>query len=101
MRLEDSKVSSLAVELFQRGEAVTSCRDPADTGPGPIVRLLDDALAVLKKMDEEEELATRRRAASENTTDDGAALREFAKDRVKQQGFVPPAMRRRRGPAEA
>ena len=101
MRLEDPKVSSLAVELFERGEAVASCRDPADTGPGPIVRLLDDALAVLKKMDEEEELATRRRAASENTTDDGAALREFAKDRVKQQGFVPPAVRRRRGPAEA
>jgi DNA primase len=79
LRLEDAALASLAVELFERGEAVAACRDPADTGPGPVARMFDDALAVLRNMEEDSELAVRSRAARENAADDVQALREFEK----------------------
>jgi len=94
--IEDPAVAGLAVELFERGEAVESSRHAADTGPGPLARMLDEALEALKDMEADTLLATRRRAAQENQTDATRALRDFAEARVQRQGFLPPAARRRR-----
>jgi len=93
--IQEADVASVAVELFERGEAVHACRDAADTGPGPLARILDDALQALKEMDAEADLAARSRAARENETDDGRALRDFAEARARRQGFLPPSARRR------
>jgi len=93
--IQDTDVAGLAVELFERGEAVQSCRDADDTGPGPLARILDDALHVLKEMEDEADLAARSRAARENETDDARALRDFAEARIQRQGFLPPSARRR------
>lgn len=59
--MEDTARSGLAVELFERAEAIQSCRDPADTGDGPVGRMFDDALAALGTMEEEADLAARNR----------------------------------------
>ena len=93
--VQDPDVAALAVELFERGEAIASCRDEADTGPGPLARALDDALEMLQGMETEADLAARSRAARENETDDTGALRKFAEARVQRQGFLPPSARRR------
>jgi DNA primase len=97
--MEDTARSGLAVELFERAEAAQSCRDPADTGGGPVGRMFDDALAALGTMEEEADLAARSRVARENKTDDTQDLRAFMEARLQQQdGFVDPAVRRRGSP---
>ncbi|MBM4017607.1 MAG: DNA primase [Planctomycetes bacterium] len=95
LRIEDTELASLAVELFERGEAQQACRDAADTGPGPLGEMLAAAVADLKDMQDEAELAARRRAAGAGETGGAEALRAFAESRVQHQGFVPPAARRR------
>lgn len=97
LRIEEPEVASLAVQLFERGEAMAACRDPGDTGPGPLGRMRDEALDALKVMEEEAELAARRRAASENKADSADALRAYTEARVQRQGFIPPSARRRGG----
>jgi hypothetical protein len=98
LRLEDVELSALAVELFERGEAHSGCREPGDTSEGPLGRTLADALAALRAMDEEAELEARGRAAREDKTDDARALQAFNKARAGRQGFLPPAARRRGSP---
>jgi len=92
--IDDTDVASLAVELFERGDAVESCRNVIDTGPGPLARMLDDTLNVLKQLDQDVDLAARSQAARENKDDDTQALEAFAKACVQRQGFLPPAARR-------
>ena len=84
------EAASLAVELFERGEGIGACRDATDTGPGPLGRLLDDALRVLGQFDQDAELAAHGRAARQTTDDDTRALEAFTKARVRRQGFLPP-----------
>ena len=93
-RMEDGGLASLAVELYDRGEAVEACRDETDTGAGPVARTLEGAVAALKAMEDDAELAARSRAARE-TTDDTRALQEFLEARKQNQGFMPPAAHRR------
>jgi len=95
LRLDDPALASLAVELFHRGEAVASCRDEADTGPGPLGWMLDGAFRALQALEEEEELAARSRLAKEAGSDDTEALRAFAEARARRQGFLPPGAKRR------
>jgi hypothetical protein len=95
--MDDADLSSLAVELYERGQALASCRDPADTGPGPVERLLDEAREALKEMEEEAVLASHREAARRGEDESGRALRAFAEARARRQGFLPPSARRRRG----
>jgi len=95
LRMEDAALASLAVELFEEGENLLARRDPADTGPGPLRSKLEEAILGVNELREEKELAARSQDTKENWTDDAA--RAFAEARLKQQGFVPPAMRRRRG----
>ena len=96
--LEDEGAASLAVELFERGEAIQACRDPTDTGPGPLGRMMGEAVEALRKMEEEANLEARGQAARQNTGDDTRALREFAEARKARQGFLPPAARQRGAP---
>jgi len=95
LRLEDPALAGLAVQLYERGEAVGACREADDTGEGPLGRMLKESVAAIRAMEEEAELAARSRAAKENKTDDTEALRAFAQARVQRQGFLPPAVRRR------
>jgi DNA primase len=95
--MDDADLSSLAVELYERGQALASCRDPADTGPGPLERLLDEAREALREMEEEAVLASHREAARRGEDESGRALRAFAEARARRQGFLPPSARRRRG----
>jgi len=94
MPLEDAEVAGLAVELFERGEAIQASRHDTDTGPGPLGRILDEALAALREMREEGDLAVRRRAATDSGLTDTEALRAFAEARLQRQGFLPPGARR-------
>jgi hypothetical protein len=96
--MEDVELAAAAVELFERGDALSACREAGDTGAGPLARLMEEALAALRRMEEEAELETRSRAARENKTDDTQALRAYTEARVQRQGFLPPAARRK-GPA--
>jgi hypothetical protein len=97
--LEDAGLSSLAVQLFERGEAFGACREVGDTGAGPLGRLLDDALADLRRMEEQGEIQTRSRAARENKSDDTQALRAFVEARMQRpKGFVDPLTRRKSSP---
>jgi len=93
--MEDPDDASLAVELFERGQALAACRDPADTGPGPIERVLDEALRALKEIEDEALLGAQRQAAREGGADQDKALKEFAKARARKQGFLPPTARKR------
>lgn len=93
--MEDGQLASLAVELFERGEALDACRNETDTGPGPLGRMLEETLQALQGLTEENDLADRSRAAKENQTDNTEALRAFAEARVQRQGFLPPAVRRK------
>jgi len=95
--MDDADLSSLAVELYERGQALAACRDPADTGPGPLERLLEEAREALGAMEEDAALASHREAARRGGDDDGEALRAFAEARARRQGFLPPSARRRRG----
>ena len=92
---DDTALASLAVDLFEAGEAAEACRQEADTGPGPLRLKLEEALRALKEMEDEAELAARSRAAREKETDDARALRDFAEARARRQGFLPPSARRR------
>ncbi|MEA3368377.1 MAG: hypothetical protein U9R68_09725, partial [Planctomycetota bacterium] len=94
--MDDADVSSLAVELYERGQALASCRDTADTGPGPLERLLEEALVALKEMEDDAVLASRREAARRVEGDSGRALQAFAEARARRQGFLPPSARRGR-----
>jgi len=94
--MEDPEVSSLAVELYERGQALASCRDPAQAGPGPLERLLEDAVRALKDMEADAILAARREAARNGDTKDPRALQAFAEARARRQGFLPPSARRPR-----
>jgi len=94
--IEDPALASLAVELFERGRAVAACRDAADTGPGPLARLLEEAVRALKEMEAEAHLAAQREAVRRGEGDPARALEAFAKARARHQGFLPPAARRRR-----
>jgi DNA primase len=98
LALDDQDLASLAVELFERGEAIQASRHETDTGPGPLGHMMDEALAALHEMDKEEESAARSRAASEGRPEDTQALRDFAEARKERQGFLPPAVRRRPAP---
>jgi len=93
--MEDADDASLAVELFDRGQAMAACRDPADIGPGPVERLLQEALKALNEMEEEALLAARRQAVREGVADPNQTLKEFAEARARKQGFLPPAARKR------
>jgi DNA primase len=95
LRTEDQALASLAVELFECGEAFDAARHPADTGPGPLAQMFEDALASVKGVDQELELEARSRAAKEGKADNAQALRAFAEACVQRQGFRPPAARRR------
>ena len=95
--MDDADLSSLAVELYERGQALAACRDPADTGPGPLERLLEEAREALGAMEEDATLASHREAARRGDDDAGEALRAFAEARARRQGFLPPSARRRRG----
>jgi DNA primase len=97
LRIEEQELASLAVDLFERGERLSQVRDPADTGPGPLERMLVDAITLIEDIEDEGKLAGHRRAASENTSDP-EALRAFAEARAKRQGFLPPAARRQELP---
>ncbi|MGB3194261.1 MAG: hypothetical protein WBC39_03100, partial [Phycisphaerae bacterium] len=91
--IEDAELASLAVQLYDRGEAIEACRKETDTGGGPLARLLDETLRTLEELAAEEELAARGRVATE-AGDDAQAFRDFAEARKKQQGFLPPAAKR-------
>jgi DNA primase len=93
--MEDSELSGVAVQLFERGEALSEIREMGDTSEGPLERLLNEAVAALKRMDEEKELETHRRAAQEDKSGDSQALRTFTEASVQRKGFLPPAARRR------
>jgi DNA primase len=95
--MDDADLSSLAVELYERGQALASCRDPADTGPGPLERLLEEARTALEEMEDDAVLASHREAARRGEDASGGALRAFAEARARRQGFLPPSARRRRG----
>jgi len=92
--LDDERMASLAVELFDRGEAIQACRDLTDTGPGPLGRMMDDALGAIRKLEDEADLAARGQAARRAGGDDTQALRDFAEARKQRQGFLPPGARR-------
>ncbi len=98
LALEDERIASLAVELFEGGEGIQTRRNEADTGPGPLGHMLDEALADLKEMQKEEELAARGQAARQSAGDDTQALRDFAEARKQRQGFLPPGLRQRPAP---
>ena len=51
LRMEDAELSSLAVQLYERGEAMNACRETGDTEQGPLARMLDEAVVALKRMD--------------------------------------------------
>jgi len=91
--IEDADLASLAVRLYDRGEAIEACRKETDTGGGPLARLLDETLRTLEELAAEEDLAARGRVAT-SSGDDAQAFRDFAAARKKQQGFLPPAARR-------
>ncbi|MBL7139295.1 MAG: DNA primase [Planctomycetes bacterium] len=100
--MEDPADASLAVELFEQGQAMETVRNPADTGPGPIEHLLEEALRDFKKIEEEALLEARRQARGQAPTQGGAdpnkALKEFAEARgneAKKQAFTTPAARKR------
>jgi DNA primase len=89
--MEDTGLASLAVQLFEAGEAVLAGRDPADTGPGPLRSQLDGAVLAIKELAEESRLAARSREAAENKTDDTQALRAYQEGRLRRpDGFVDP-----------
>jgi len=97
--LEDTGLSSLAVQLFERGEALGACRDASDTGEGPLGRMFDESLGALRGLVEESELAARSQAAKEDKTVNSESLRAFKEARVqRQEGFLPPAAKRRPAP---
>jgi DNA primase len=98
LAMEDAEVAGLAVELFERGDAITACRDAGDTGAGPLGQMLDDSLAALRRMEEDAELQARGRAARDDKTGDTQALQAYVEARVQRQGFLPPAARRRGSP---
>ena len=103
LALDDQGLASLAVELFERGEAIQGSRDEADTGPGPLGHMMDQALAALHEMDKEEDLAAKSRAAGAETSEGNeenkkALLRELAEERLKRPGFMLPTVRRRPSP---
>jgi DNA primase len=93
--MDDGDLASLAVELFERGQAVEASRDPAEPGSGPLERLLDEALKALEEMEDEAALAEHRRAVRDGADDE--ALKAYAEARARRQGFLPPSARR---PAE-
>lgn len=94
MRMEDEAPAALAVSLYEHGEAQEEGRSPSDTGPGPLARMFDEAVAALKQLDDDEELAVRSRAARESGHDTDA-LRAFGEARAQSHGFLPPALKRR------
>ena len=99
LALEDAGLSSLAVQLFERGEALGACRDASDTGEGPLGRMFDESLGALRGLEEESELAARSQAAKDDKAADSESLRAFAEARVqRQEGFLPPAAKRRPAP---
>jgi DNA primase len=91
--IEDAELASLAVDLYDRGEAIEACRKETDTGGGPLARLLDETLGALEELAAEEELAARGRVATEGGGD-AQAFRDFAEARKKRKGFLPPAAKR-------
>ena len=92
--IEDADLAGLVVQLYERGEAIDASRREADTGPGPLARLLDEALRVMEELRKEDELAARSRTAREDQRDDSDTLRAFAEVRKARQGFLPPAVTR-------
>ena len=94
--LDDADLASLAVELYERGQALAACRDPADTGSGPLERLLEEALGALKAMEDDTMLASHREAARRGGAEADEALRQFQEARLRRQGYLPPSARRRR-----
>jgi hypothetical protein len=74
--IEDAELASLAVRLYDRGEAIEACRKETDTGGGPLARLLDETLRTLEELAAEEELAARGRVATE-AGGDAQAFRDF------------------------
>jgi len=100
LALQDDAMASLAVELFERGDAIQASRSESDTGPGPLGHMMDDALAALQEIDKEDDLAARSRAASAGGTEDTQALHDFAEASKKRHGFLPPGARQRPTPEE-
>ena len=96
--LDDPDLSAAAIELYERGEAIEACRDEADTGPGPLARLLEEAVEAIARLEDEEASAAHGRAARQVEGDDGRALGAFAEARKKRQGFLPPSAKRRTAP---
>ncbi len=92
--MEDADLASLAVELYERGQAMAACRDPAQPGPGPLQRLLRDAVGALKEMEADAALAACREAARTGDGNRNGALQAFAEARARRQGFLPPSARR-------
>ncbi|MCX5653499.1 MAG: DNA primase [Planctomycetota bacterium] len=91
LRLEEPDLASLAVDLFERGERPSQVRDPADTGPGPLVLMLVDAITRITDIEEEEKLAPHRRAAKENSGSSTDALSAYQDERRKRpRGFTGP-----------
>jgi DNA primase len=97
-QMEDGAMSALAVELFERGDALNACREASDTSAGPLGRMLDDSLAALQSMEADAELQARGRAARENKTGDTQALQAYMEARLQSQGFLPPSARRKGSP---
>ncbi len=95
--MDDPDVSALAVELWERGEAIDGCRSETDVGPGPLVRVLEEAVAAIRGIEQDEALESRSRDVREGRASDVEALRAFAEARRQHQGFLPPSARRRAG----
>ena len=84
--LEDAGLSSLAVQLFERGEALSACRNEADTGEGPLGRMFDESLGALQRLEEESRLAARSQAAKGNTESMLAYIGELQQRSRRKKG---------------
>ncbi len=93
--IDDAALASLAVELYDRAEALEEARPETDVGPGPVARMRDEAVAALERIEAESALAAHREAAR-GGSDEDAALQAFIEAR-RQHGstFVPPVLRPR------
>jgi DNA primase len=92
--LDDPDLSALAIELCERGEAIQAGRRETDTGPGPLGRMLEEAVQAILELEKEKDLAARSEAVRQ-TGDDLAVRRAYAEARKAAEGYLPPAAKRR------
>jgi hypothetical protein len=95
LEIEDQALADLAVSLFDRAESIEASRREGDTGPGPVVRMMNDAVEALEEMQAEDALAADGQAILRGGDVTEDVLRRYADGRQQRKGFLPPAVKKK------